>query len=354
MNRSEAQARANRIQAFRDELAELEREQALRLTLEQRATLDAHLDSTLERLRAAFDIDTTAGQSKLSWGMRIAATLGCLALCVALWMFFEAVWGDLPMWLRLTVIVASPLALLAATDFASSRESVPYFTSLLAALSLVSLIAGMAVTGQMFAMNESPFGPTAWGAFALALAWRYPVRVPLFAGLLLLQFSIPLWVRFLTKTEGWDDPFRQPELFLPAAIALFAVSTRIRFGGTWRAAAMVAGYLALLILGEISRGAGQVSRSVFGIDSSFYVVAALVVSGCLIGLGIQRNWPETVYGSGVAFVAFLVFRMHRWLWDSVPAYVFFTLIGLQSLIMLVAFRRLRKALAPSEQPGGVS
>ena len=347
MNRSDAQARANRIRAFRDELAELERDQALVLTAEQRAALDAHHESTLDRLRAAFDVDTTASQSKLSWGMRIAATLGCLALCVALWMFFEAIWGDLPMWAQLSVIIASPLALLAAADFASSRESVPYFTSLLATLSLVSLIVGMVTTGQMFAINESPFGPTAWGLFALALAWRYPVRLPLMAGMLLLQYSIPLWVRFWNNAEVWGDPFRQPELFLPAAIAVFAVSTRMRFGGTWRGAAMLTGYLALFILGEAN-------RSAFGIHSSFYVVAAFAVSGSLMALGIQRSWPETVYGSGAAFVVFLIFRMHRWLWDSVPGYVFFTLIGLQSLLMLVAFRRLRKALARPEQLGSAS
>ena len=74
MDKVAAQLRADRIRAFREELAELEREGALTLDAGQRATLDSHLQRTLAALAERFDVDTTESQKQISWGMRIAST----------------------------------------------------------------------------------------------------------------------------------------------------------------------------------------------------------------------------------------------------------------------------------------
>ena len=86
--RRDAQRRADRLRIFRQELAELERQQVLALTDEQRARLEPFLEKTLGDLAAQYDIDTTESQKQLSLGMRIISALGGLALCAAVFLFF--------------------------------------------------------------------------------------------------------------------------------------------------------------------------------------------------------------------------------------------------------------------------
>ena len=94
--RRKAQQRADRIALFRAELSELEGEQALTLTPEQRLRLDAHLDGVLCRLRQQFGIDATESAKRISWGMRVASLLGGVALGIAAVLFLHRYWGSLP------------------------------------------------------------------------------------------------------------------------------------------------------------------------------------------------------------------------------------------------------------------
>ena len=103
----EAQQRADRIHAFREELAELEHEGALTLDAAQRAALESHLQRTLAALAERFDIDTTESQKGISWGMRVASTLGGLALCAALVLFFLRFWGLLGIPAQVAVLVVT-------------------------------------------------------------------------------------------------------------------------------------------------------------------------------------------------------------------------------------------------------
>ena len=87
-SKREAQQRVDRIRAFRQELARLEREKVLTLSGEQRQGLEASLDQELEALAQRFDVDVTESHKQISWGMRIASTIGGLALCAAVFLFF--------------------------------------------------------------------------------------------------------------------------------------------------------------------------------------------------------------------------------------------------------------------------
>ena len=86
-SREEAQQRADRIGAFREELAAVEGEGVLLLTKEQRVALERHHTALLEQLARAFDVDRTARQKRLSAGMKVATLLGALALAAALYTF---------------------------------------------------------------------------------------------------------------------------------------------------------------------------------------------------------------------------------------------------------------------------
>jgi len=83
-SRSEAQRKADRIRVLREELQELERQKVFELTPEQRSHFDQWSQAKLSELAARYDVDTTVSQKRGSWGMRIASTLGVLAVCAAI------------------------------------------------------------------------------------------------------------------------------------------------------------------------------------------------------------------------------------------------------------------------------
>jgi hypothetical protein len=74
--RSTAQARADRIHAFQEELAYLQHEGLLVLAPDQQQHLAAHHGQLLQALAREFDVDTTAGQKQMSLGMGVVSFLG--------------------------------------------------------------------------------------------------------------------------------------------------------------------------------------------------------------------------------------------------------------------------------------
>ena len=184
--RSEAQQRADRIRAFREELAELKCEGALTLDAAQRAALENHLQRTLATLAERFDVDTTESQKQIAWGMRIASTLGGLALCAAVVLFFHSFWGFLSIPAQVAVAVMTPLLLLAATEFAARRERTLYYASLLSLVTFGAFVLNLNVLGSIFNLTPSPTALLAWGAFGLLLAYTFHLRLPLAAGLVCL------------------------------------------------------------------------------------------------------------------------------------------------------------------------
>ena len=92
--KEEAQRRVDRITAFRGELAELEQEQVLALSEDQRLRLDNYFHRTLEQLAQQFDVDTTDSQKSISAGMRVVTILGGAALCLSIFLLFYRFWGD--------------------------------------------------------------------------------------------------------------------------------------------------------------------------------------------------------------------------------------------------------------------
>ena len=88
MDRDAAQRSADRIRLLRQELASGEIQSVLDLTPGQRLRFDEWSRAQLAALAGQFDVDTTASQKRVSWAMRIASTLGAIALCAAVVLFF--------------------------------------------------------------------------------------------------------------------------------------------------------------------------------------------------------------------------------------------------------------------------
>jgi uncharacterized membrane protein len=346
-SRSEAQHQADRIRALRHDLAHLERENILTLTPHQKATLDLWSTQTLARLAARFDIDTSDSQRRLSWGLRIASTLGGFALCAALVLFFLHFWGFLDTPIQIACATALPLAALAATEFAARREHTLYFAGLLALIALGAFILNLSVLGRVFNITPTEGALLAWGLFSLLLAYRYGLRLLLIAalGLLLCWGSAALIAR---SGFYWLNFGERPEHFLVMGVITFAVPLAIPhrrhtdFPAVYRLAGIFS-FLASVLLLSASGNSSYFPLDTKTIERA-YETLGIFSSAAFIALGIRRQWDGAVNLSAAFFVVFLYVRLFHWWWDWMPRYLFFAIIGAIAIALVLAFKRVRTHL----------
>src|SRR6266545_2865455 len=112
-SKDEAQQRADQIEAFSREVAQLEQDGILLLAPEQEERVGLYHAEMLTRLSRKFDIDVGQTAKQMSLGMRIVSFLGALALSAALFFFFYRFWGLLPTSAQVAILTVAPLALLA-------------------------------------------------------------------------------------------------------------------------------------------------------------------------------------------------------------------------------------------------
>src|SRR5882724_3240758 len=254
-SRPEAQQQADRIRILREELAEIERQQVLQLTPEQRSRFDAWSAAKLTELTAQYDVDTTESQKRVSWGMRIVSTLGGLAICAATVLFFSRFWGYLDTPAQVAIVMILPLAALAGAEYAARRERTLYFAGLMALVALACFTLDLAVLGAVFNISSTENALAAWGVFAMLLAYRYGLRPLLALGLgLLLSYGSA----FFTARMGyhWLEFWDRPEHFAALGLAIFAaplaVSHKLRsdFPAVYRIIGALAFFIGVLVLSE--------------------------------------------------------------------------------------------------------
>jgi uncharacterized membrane protein len=347
-SRLEAQREADRIRLLREALDELAGQHVLELTAEQRAGFDRWASGKLSELASQFDVDTSASQKRVSWGMRIVSTLGGIAICAAVLLFFARFWGYLGTPAQVSIVIAAPLAALAGTEYAARRERTMYFAGLMALVALACFFMDLAVLGRIFNLNSTEKALAVWGLFAMLLAYRYGLRPLLVAALgLLLSYGAAAfnarsgyhWLNF------WD----RPEIFALMGLAVFAAPLAVRherhadFPAVYRLVGALAFFISVLSLAEWS------GRSFLPLETKYaetlYEFVGLAAAAGGIGVGIARQWDGVVNTSSVFFTIFLFTRLYHWWWDWMPKYLFFALIGAIAILLMLAFKRLRTRLA---------
>jgi hypothetical protein len=344
----DAQRRADRIAAFRAELAELEREGVVALGEEQREAIARHHDALLRALAERFDVDVAEREKQLSLGMRIASFLGALALAASAFLFFRRFWGLLSTPAQVAILVAAPALALAGADLAARRERTGYYASLLALLAFSCLVLDVTMLGQIFNLAPSPNAFLVWGAFGLLLAYAYGLRLPLLAGAAALGTWLSAWIGAWSGAP-WTIFYERLESVLPAGVLLFAFVAFVphrrhpEFAAVYRGLGLAAVLLALLVLAVWPEG------SYLRLDDDtvegIYQVSGVAACAAAIWLGIRRRWKETV-NLGAAFcVAFLYVKYLDWFWDWMPKYLFFLIVGATAVAALALLKRLRRATA---------
>ena len=350
-DRAAAQDAADRLRLLRHELAGEELQAVLQLSPEQRTRFDEWSRARLALLAQKFDIDTTASQKRASWGMRIASTLGGLALCAAVVLLFSNYWGYLNTPVQLAIVTLAPILLLAATEFTARRETARYFTGLLALVTLAAFSMNLAVAASVFNFTSTERALLAWGAFAMTLAYRYGLRLLLAAGLLLLVSYV---AALLTAQQGyrWLEFYNRPEHFLLFGFLVFAIPLYWRhprhsdFPAVYRLIGALVFFISIFTLAE----GGELSYLPWSTASIrlFYEFAGLLAAGGAIWWGIARNWNNVVNTGATFFILFLFARLFHWWWDLLPRYLFFAVIGAVAIALVAAFKRLRSRMGRIE------
>src|SRR5213593_1179081 len=254
-SRSEAQRQADRIRVLREELQELERQKILELTPEQRSRFDQWSRAKLSELAARYDVDTTISQKRVSWGMRIASTLGGLAICAAIVLLFMRYWGYLDTSAQVAIAMLAPLAALAGTEYAARRERTLYFAGLMALVALACFIMDLVMLGRIFNITSTEKALLAWGAFAMLMAYRYGLRPMLMLGVgLLLSYGAAAFTARLGY--HWLEFGDRPEHFALMGLMVFAAPFALPhrrhtdFPAVYRLAGALAFFVAVLALSE--------------------------------------------------------------------------------------------------------
>lgn len=349
MDKTEAQARVDRIRAFQSELAALQDQHVLKLPDTDRDAVQTFHDQLLRRLAADYDVDVSQGQRQLSLGMRLASLFGALALSAAVFFFFHRFWGGLGTSLQVGVLIAAPLLATLAMDCAARRERTLYFASLIGVVAFACFVLDLSVLGRIFNITPSQHAFLAWAAFALLLAYAYRLRLLLVAGLT----SLIAWLSATVGTWSglyWLSFGERPENMILAGIAVFALGWREqpgfpRFSGIFRVYGLLTAFLAILMLANW--GSQSYLRWSVELIEDVYQASGFILAGLTIWLGIKRHWTGLV-NLGVTFgVLFLYTKLFDWWWDWMPKYLFFLLLGLIAMLLLVILRRLRSTGAQS-------
>ncbi len=345
--RKSAQDRVARIAAFQSELAELEREGALKLTPEQQARLDTHLGGLICEFRKQLGVEAAGAARGVSWGMRLASLLGSAALLAALILFLHRIWGHLPTMVHVAILTTAPLALLAGAEAAFFRHMDRYYVALLALAAGVAFVIELNALGVVLNLVDSPQALLAWGLFSLLVGYAYGLRLMLAAGLALLcAYSAALslsmtgyyWAGFPERTQ-W---------LLPGAGLLYCLPWVIGGHGpdgfeiVYRVGGAGMGLGALLLLST----SGDLCCSGLkpGTVAAFYQLAGLLLSAGVVCHGVRLGRKGLADLGVGAFIVFLFVRLHGWWWHWMPKYLFFLLIGLIALGLLLVFRRVRSRL----------
>jgi uncharacterized membrane protein len=344
VNRSDAQQRADEIGIFNRELGRLEGEGVLHLTDEQRGNLHGYQERLLNSFLEAFDIDRNRQTRQLSLGMRVASLLGALALAASLFFLFKQFWGDFNTTIQVMILISTSVLTCCLTFALQRFEASGYFCKLAAVVAFTSFVLNVVLLGDIFNIEPSAKAFLPWAVYGLLLAYGCNSRLLLLLGLGCAGVFFASLAGILAGTS-WDSFMERPETFLLPGIAVFSLSLLVsqrRYDGfvvVYRIVGLMGLFVPVLCLSYWGR-ASYLHLPSEMIESAYQIIG-FVLAVAVICLGIQRNWSDVLNVGVGFFVVFLFMKMVDWLWDNLPNYLFFLVIGLCAVLVLLVLRRLR-------------
>lgn len=322
----------------------MERDGVLTLSPDDAARVHAYHERLLGEMSQTFDVDVLAGQKSLSLGMRIAAAFGAGALGVSIFLFFYHFWGDLSTSSQVVLLTIGPIPWVVAMVFAARRERTLYITSIIGMMSVAAFVLDLYALGQIFNMVPTPNAFLAWSAFAAVLAYTFRLRSLLAFALLAFAVWLSTTLIVWSGLPGLDSAFQRFETYLLAGALILVVATQLPrddFAPTWRGMGAFVFFGALLV---ISVDGQSIFFTDPGTARTLYQLLGLVTAAGAIWISVRQQWTETVTLTSIFFALFLLERLVDWLWDLLPNYLFFLVIGLLAIGLIAAFRRVRASV----------
>jgi len=346
-NREQAQKRIDQIRAFQQEMKLLKSDGILDLPHEAQSSVSRYHSRLIDDLSNRFDTDSSINEKKLSWGMRILTFLGGLALCASVFFFFYRIWGLIPTWVQIGILIIAPLLALLGMKFAASKEKTFYYASLAGLLAFVCFVMNLNILGAIFNITPSPKAFLVWGLMALMVAYHLGLRLILMAGLLCI-------LGYLSATVGefwgiyWLSFGERPENFIIAGAIMVALPQILKhreyynFPWFYHLVGLLSIFIALLIMGHC----GRCSYSLMENDTLevIYQTLGLICAGITIWMGIRFHYPGVTNIGATFFTIFLYTKFFDWWWDFLPKYLFFFILSVISLGLLSGFKKMRSRL----------
>jgi hypothetical protein len=346
-HKADAQRRADRINAFREELAELAREGASPFDEEALAAVARHHDRLLRTLARDFDVDRGAAEKRMSIGMRLASLLGAAALTAAVVSFVYRVWGSLPTAGQVTLLTAAPVVATTLMIVAGRLEKTRYVASLLAIVACGAVVMQTIMLGMLFNMRGSPHVLAAWALFAFAVALPWRLGVPFAWGTITLICYIAA-LRLWTVGGPWAQfPEALEPIVVGAAVVFAAHRWMPRELAGWGRGAALAMLLGAVLVLSSADGMSELPLTE-RTREIVYQVFAIVIGPALIAAGLHNRWPEVIVLAAVFTGLFILVRFVDWWWDWMPKYLFFLILTAVALAWLWGLRVVRRRLAAAD------
>lgn len=348
-DRAAAQRRVNQILAFRDECAALRAEGRLALAERDLRAIERYHEALLARLTAEFDVDASREAGRLSFGMRVAASVGGAALVAAAVALVVRSWWQLDVVGQVALLAALPVGALAATELSARRDRTGHMARLFALAACG--VTWLAIFGTARAVGVDAGPPVLWlGALAtLALAAARGSRLVggiAVAAIIAAMSATASWA----GGADWRAGFARLEPLGVAALAVLVASRLLDQPGPGFAAVArgvsLSVTLGVLLLLSTWADLSQLALPATVVEGGYQVLFALVALAAL-GTGVARGRREVSVPAGVALTVFLLIRLFDWFWRALPAWAFFLMIAGLAFGWIAVLRRVRTRLAGS-------
>ncbi len=350
-HKSQAQARADQIRAYKAETELLAQAGLLDVREAPHPAIAQHHQALLAQLQLNQDIDLNDKAKHLSLGMQLVSFLGAAALAASVFFLFYQYWGYFSTAAQVGILSLAPLLGFVAAVAVRQRDASGYYAKLVALVSFACFVLQVVMLGQIFNMQPSPNALALFAIYGFLLAYLLQVRLLLVAAMV-CTFSF-----IGAKTGTWGGGYwlyfgEHPENFLLPALLLFAVPVVLSqrnyhgFASLYQQLSAISFFIAVLILCNWGRGSYLPWSS--NVIEGFYQVLGFASAALLVVYGLRAGQPHLMLTGNVFFALFLFTKFFDWWWDWLPKYVFFFLIALTAILAMLVFNRLRKL-----QQGGV-
>ncbi|HAW93450.1 MULTISPECIES: DUF2157 domain-containing protein [unclassified Arsukibacterium] len=343
-NKTQAQARADQVLAFRAEQQILAEQGVLILADDKAAQVRDYHDALLQQMQQEQNVDLNAQARHLSLGMQIVSFLGATALAASLFFLFFQYWGYFSTVSQVALLIAAPLLSLALAVWLQRVDGSGYYAKLAALVSFTAWVLNIIMLGSIFNITPSANAFAVFALYGFVLAYLLHVRLLLAAAILcsfmFIGAQFGSWMGSYLVHAG-----EYPEHFLLASAMFFAVPMAFKqqrfdgFANIYQTLSAVVFFIAVLVLANW----GRVSYLPWSADlvEGVYQVVGFVASALLLLFGIRTHAAKLMLTGNVFFALFLYTKFFDWWWDWLPKYLFFLLVGLTAILALTMFNRFR-------------